>query len=46
MKNQTYFSRQRLDGDEFKQWLVAVSNRNKASRATKFLIYQTWVSKL
>ena len=36
MKDQTYFSRQRLDDDEFKQWLVAVSDRTKASRATVF----------
>ena len=30
MKNQTYFSKHWLDDDEFKQWLVAVSERTEA----------------
>ena len=30
MKDNTQFSKQWLDDDEFKQWLVAVSDRTKA----------------
>ena len=30
MKDQMYFSKQSLDYDQFKQWLVAVSDKAKA----------------